>query len=249
MNINYLHNRKRKKTGKILCIYRKIQIQNLMLFPKILSYYLCQMNRFFVLILIGFGSCQVPISFPNIENGDLLFVGNSQGNLSKAIDEVTQTDKSTNFSHIAMVEKSGKNIWVLHAAPEKGSERIRLKKFLKTQKKDGSQIDIYRIKKEFHPDFDRAIQKAKSMLDKPYNFSYILSDTAYYCSDFVYRSFENDSIFEMNPMTFKNPGETDFNPTWVEFYKKQNLEIPEGKPGCNPNGMAASEKLERIGRL
>ncbi len=249
MIINNLQIEQQQKTGKILCIYRKIQIQNLMLFPKILSYYLCQMNRCLILFLIVLGSCQVPHFSQSPENGDLLFVGNSTGNLSKSIDEVTQTTKGTNFSHIALIEKSGNEIWVLHAAPEKGSERIRLKKFLKTQKKDGSQIDIYRIKKEFHPDFDRAIQKAKSMLDKPYNFSYILSDTAYYCSDFVYRSFENDSIFEMNPMTFKNPGETEFNPTWVEFYKKQNLEIPEGKPGCNPNGMAASEKLERIGQL
>src|SRR5690606_19069251 len=238
-----------KKTGKILCMYRKIQLYNHRLSPKILSYYICQMNRILVFILIGFWSCQIPPSSQNMENGDLLFVGNSEGNLSKAIDEVTQTDNRTNFSHIALVEKSGKNIWVLHAAPEKGSERIKLKEFLKTQKKDGSQIEIYRIKKEFHPDFDLAIQKAKSMLGKPYNFSYILSDTAYYCSDFVYHSFENDSIFEMNPMTFKNPGETALNPIWVELYKKQNLEIPEGKPGCNPNGMADSEKLERIGRL
>ncbi len=207
------------------------------------------MKWIFGLIFLTIISCQTQTFTQQLENGDLLFVGNSAGNLSKAIDEVTQTDNQTNFSHIALVEKSGKNIWVLHAAPENGSERIRLKKFLKTQKKDGSQIEIYRIKKEFHPDFDRALQKAKSMLGKPYNFSYILSDTAYYCSDFVYHSFENDSIFEMNPMTFKNPGETEFNPIWVEFYKKQNLEIPEGKPGCNPNGMSASEKLERIGRL
>ena len=87
------------------------------------------------------------------------------------------------------------------------------------------------------------------MLGKPYNYSYILSDTAYYCSDFVYHSFEKDSIFEMNPMTFKNPGETEFNSGWIAFYKNQNLEIPEGEPGCNPNGMAASEKLEPIGSL
>lgn len=201
---------------------------------------------FIFLILI---SCQNQNFQTLLQNGDLLFVGNSTGNLSKAIDEVTQTNQGTNFSHIAIVEKSDSKIWVLHAAPKNGSERISLHEFVKNEKKDGSVIEVYRIKNEFQPDFSSALKKAKSMLGKPYNFTYVLSDTAYYCSDFVYHSFEKDSIFQMDPMTFKNPGEEEFNPGWIEFYKKLNMEIPEGKPGCNPNGMAASEKLERIGRL
>lgn len=197
-------------------------------------------------LLITF-SCQTS-NIP-LKNGDLLFVGNSSGNLSKAIDEVTKTEKSTNFSHIALVEKSGKDIWVLHAAPQNGSERISLEEFKNYAKKDSSEIVIYRIKKEFKPDFENAVSEAKTMLGKPYNFTYILSDSAYYCSDFVYNSFEKDSIFEMNPMTFKNPQTNEFHPTWIQFYEKQNLEIPEGEPGCNPNGMAASEKLNLIGIL
>lgn len=207
------------------------------------------MKRIFLFVLFAIFSCQVYQPSENLRNGDLLLVGSSGGNLSEAINAVTQTSKKTNYSHIAMVEKSGNDIWVLHASTENGSERIPLKKFIKNQKENDVQIDIYRIKNEYSPDFDQAIIKAKSMLGKPYNYSYILSDTAYYCSDFVYHSFEKDSIFEMNPMTFKNPGETEFNSGWIAFYKNQNLEIPEGKPGCNPNGMAASEKLEPIGSL
>jgi len=205
-------------------------------------------NLFYIFLLIFFISCTGKKEFP-FQNGDLLFVGNSSGNLSKAIDEVTQTGKNTNYSHIALVEKQGNEIWILHAAPKNGSERISLKEFIQEEKNDGSVIDIYRIKNEFRPDFDAAIQKAKTMLGKPYNFTYVLSDSAYYCSDFVYHSFEKDSIFEMNPMTFKNPGEENFNQGWIEFYQNLNMEIPEGKPGCNPNGMAASDKLERIGRM
>lgn len=197
------------------------------------------------LILISVLSCSTHKIA--LKNGDLLFVGNSSGNLSKAIDEVTKTTKSTNFSHIALVEKSGKDIWVLHAAPENGSERIKWDQFIDYARKDSSEIVVYRIKKEFKPDFENAISEAKKMLGKPYNFTYILSDSAYYCSDFVYHSFEKDSIFEMNPMTFKNPETEEFHPTWIEFYQKQNLEIPEGEPGCNPNGMAASDKLDWIG--
>lgn len=184
-----------------------------------------------------------------MENGDLLFLENASGNLSKAIDEVTQTENATNYSHIALVEKSGEEIWVLHAAPEKGSERISLEDFKKYAENDSSQIIIYRIKKLHQSDFHKAVSQAKAMLGKPYNFTYILSDTAYYCSDFIHNAFLQDSVFHMEPMTFKDPETRQFHPTWIEFYQKQGIEIPEGMPGCNPNGMAASEKLEKLGRL
>lgn len=198
---------------------------------------------------VSIAVAQPKLSVTELENGDLLFEGNSTGNLSKAINQVTQTGTNTNFSHIALVEKTATEIWVLHAAPENGSERILLSTFLDEVKKDNAILVVYRIKQEFNPNYKRAITKAKSMLGKPYNFTYVLSDSAYYCSDFVFRAFEDDSIFEMKPMTFKNQNDSNFNESWIEFYKKLKMEIPEGKPGCNPNGMANSEKLTRIGQL
>lgn len=198
---------------------------------------------------VSIAVAQPKLNVTELENGDLLFEGNSTGNLSRAINQVTQTGTNTNFSHIALVEKTATEIWVLHAAPENGSERILLSTFLDEVRKDNAILVVYRIKQEFNPNYKRAISKAKSMLGKPYNFTYVLSDSAYYCSDFVFRAFEDDSIFEMKPMTFKNQNDSNFNESWIEFYKKLKMEIPEGKPGCNPNGMANSEKLTRIGQL
>lgn len=184
-----------------------------------------------------------------LKNGDLLFLDQSIGNLSEAITAVTQTDKVTDYSHIALVEKTDQEIWVLHAAPENGSERISLQDFLTYAKKDSSTVVAYRIKPEIHFDASRAIQKAQQMLGKPYNYSYILTDTAYYCSDFVYRAFEEDNIFTLEPMTFKDPISGTIHPTWVSHYEKMGLQVPEGLLGCNPNGMAASAKIEKIGIL
>lgn len=186
--------------------------------------------------------------FP-LENGDILFIGETSTDLSKAITEVTQTELKTNYSHMGIVEKSGNEYWFIHAAPQNGSERIKLEDYLKEEKKHSKIIDVYRIKSEFPSDKELAIKRAKEMLGKPYNFTYSLTDTAYYCSDFVYHAFAEDSIFEMNPMTFKNPGEEEFNQGWVSYYQKLGVEIPEGELGCNPNGMAASEKLIKVGTL
>jgi hypothetical protein len=48
-------------------------------------------------------------------------------------------------------------------------------------------------------------------------------------------------------MTFKDPATGGYYPGWVDYYAKLGVAIPEGEPGCNPNGMAASAKLECLG--
>lgn len=183
-----------------------------------------------------------------IKTGDLLFRETVSSNLSQAIDQVTQTSKQTHFSHIGIAVVKHDSVFVLHASPNGGTCKIRLNEFLHPEG-DSVHVVVYRLKKLYQSAIPKAIKNANSLLGKPYNFSYILSDSSHYCSEFIYRAFESDSIFKLNPMTFKDPATGEFAPTWVEYYKKLGLEIPEGQPGCNPNGMAASDKIERIGEL
>jgi hypothetical protein len=110
-------------------------------------------------------------------------------------------------------------------------------------------VIAYRLKEDWQKAIPAAIQKAHSMLGKPYNFSFVLSDAAHYCSEFIYLAFAADSVFKLEPMTFKDPKTGAFPAAWVEYYQKMGIEIPEGKPGCNPNGLAASEKLENRGEI
>lgn len=200
------------------------------------------MNLLAILGLTTFGQSL------KIKTGDLLFRESVSSNLSQAIDQVTQTNKQTHFSHIGIADIEHDSTFVLHASPNGGTCKITLNEFLNPEG-DSVHVIVYRLKKPYQSAIPKAIKKAKSLLGKPYNFSYILSDTSHYCSEFVYRAFESDSIFKLNPMTFKNPSTGEFAPTWVEYYKKLGLEIPEGQPGCNPNGMATSDKIERIGEL
>jgi hypothetical protein len=137
---------------------------------------------------------------------------------------------------------------VLHASPEGGTCIISLQEFLHP-KGDSVRVIAYRLKEEWQKAIPSAIKNAHQMLGKPYNFSYILSDTAHYCSEFIYLAFAADSVFKLEPMTFKDPKTGSFPQAWVEYYQKMGLKIPEGKPGCNPNGLAASDKLERLGKI
>jgi len=203
---------------------------------------------FLFFFLIGLLACVHPEPQIKLQSGDLLFREKSSENISEAIDRVTQTSGATHFSHVGLVEVTDTGIVVLHAYPEGGTCMVSLRTF--THPKGDSVLTIaYRLKPEWQKVVPSAIKKARLLLGKPYNFSYILSDTAYYCSDFVYRAFAADSVFKLNPMTFKDPKTGAFTPDWIAYYQKMNLEVPEGKPGCNPNGLAASDKLERLERV
>lgn len=184
-----------------------------------------------------------------LENGDLLFVTAKATGLSGAINNVTRKQENASFDHIGILEKNRTGNFVLHAAPEGGSRKQKLKDFLKDQKNNGQRVIVYRLKAYYKKAVPTAVHKANSMLGKPYNFNYILDENSYYCSDFVERAFRDDGIFKLEPMTFIDPETGKTNVFWEEFYQKKNLKVPEGKPGCNPNGLAASDKLDRVMEL
>jgi len=185
----------------------------------------------------------------DLKNGDLLFVTAKATGLSGAINNVTQKQENASFDHIGILEKAKNEVFVLHAAPKGGSQKQILREFLKDQADDGQKVIVYRLKKQYQNAIPAALERAESMVGKPYNFNYILDENSYYCSDFIERAFRKDAVFKLEPMTFIDPKTGKTNDFWEEFYKKKNLKVPEGEPGCNPNGLAASDKLERIREL
>lgn len=185
----------------------------------------------------------------NLKNGDLIFVGAEKANLSGAINRVTQKRDSIAFDHIGIIEKGHDATFVLHASSKRGTIRENILAFYQTQKTADNKIMVYRLKDSFQYAIPAALLSAKKMMGKPYNWTYILNENSYYCSDFIERSFRKDHIFKLEPMTFIYPKTGKTDDFWIDFYKKQHLEVPEGKPGCNPNGLAASDKLILLGNF
>lgn len=189
------------------------------------------------------------ISTSKLQNGDLIFVEAKQENLSGAINRVTQKSEIEKFDHIGLVEIASDGIFVLHASPKLGSNRQSFEEFYNENRASHQNMVVYRLKSKYKNAINPALQKAKTMLGKPYNWAYILNDSTYYCSDFIERAFRENSIFEQVPMNFKNPKTQQIDDFWIDFYKKLNLEVPQDKEGTNPNQLAASEKMMRIGNL
>lgn len=197
---------------------------------------------FIALVLPLLMSCGQTIEEHKFLSGDILFRGRQNTALSKAINEVTQTGRRNNYTHMGVVECSNDTVWVIHAASGKGVCKETLSQFCLSEQ-DSVTVGHYRIKKIGQEQINRAIELANACLGQAYNYSYILDDDGYYCSEFVYELFATDSIFQLNPMTFIDPVSGNFHKEWVKHYNELGIDIPEGQPGCNPNGMAASPKL------
>lgn len=181
-----------------------------------------------------------------IESGDLVFRGALGSNLSEAINDVTQTTKSTNYTHMGICDVVDGKVTVYHSDIYKGVVKESLELFMSSEDSARYNVDLYRIKNIESTQIENALSIAKSLIGEPYNTTYILEDKGYYCSEYIYELYKKDSVFKLEPMRFKNSETNTFHKGWVEHYKNLGIPIPEGKLGCNPNGMANSNTLKFI---
>ena len=183
-----------------------------------------------------------------LQNGDLIFVSTNHQGISAAIDSATNLNNQISYDHVGLLAKQGQNFQVLHA-DQAGSRAQRLSDFVQMNQKNGKKVYVYRLKQDYQHSIPQALKTAKSMLGKPYNFSYILNEQSYYCSDFVERAFRAEHIFALQPMNFKNLKTGIIDQYWINLYRKQGLEVPQDQPGTNPNDLSKSDKLQYIGQI
>lgn len=179
-----------------------------------------------------------------IQTGQLFFCAYHTGELSEAIDAVTQTEQMTHYSHMGLIERDGADTFLIHASSTRGVVREKLSEFITLDQP--SNFDIYELPNVSLAQKEQAIRLALQRLGQPYNASFIMNDQSAYCSQLVYSSFARDSVFQLEPMTFKDPKTDEFNAGWLAYFEALSMPIPEGAPGCNPNGMIANSNLRLV---
>ncbi len=186
---------------------------------------------------------------PQISTGDLVFVEARESALEKAIDDVTNTGAETHFTHVGLLSVEGEQTYIYHSSFEHGVIKERLDSFIMNHVSEGKGLYHYKHIDYDSIDFEQVLAMAKEALGTPYNYSYRPNAEGLYCSQFIYKLFATYNIFSLEPMSFKNAKDGTPNPNWVSYYKKLNLDIPEGELGCNPNGLAQSEKIKYYGQI
>ncbi|MGO1337325.1 MAG: YiiX/YebB-like N1pC/P60 family cysteine hydrolase [Leuconostoc fallax] len=185
------------------------------------------------------------MSISSYHNGDLLFVQASQQPLSQMIAQSTQnqTTVNVNYTHVAILEKSHDNFFVMHATHNKGCIRQKLTDFLHDQ---DTNVDVYRLcQKKLN--YNTIINRAKALLGSPYNTSFDPDEPGYYCSSFIYEIFKPEHFFNLIPMQF-GPRNTVL-PDWKRYYALLHLPIPNGKLGNNPNSLLQDQRFKLISQI
>lgn len=208
------------------------------------------LQAFGTLLLAGaMVACSQPEYVPR--EGDLLFQVSGTTDFSEAIALTTGDGASLQFVHVAIVALDGNEPYVVEADSRRGVTRTDWDDFLASSPvvngKPG--VVVKRLKGKFRP--GEAVDNAESHIGEGYDWHYLPDNGKMYCSELVYESYltENgEHIFTAKPMNFRNSDGVipDF---WVELFEKLGERVPEGRPGTNPNDMAAEKVLEEVFRF
>jgi len=202
------------------------------------------------LFMILFGACsqsprerEQPWCNESIATGDLLFQDIDCGPLCQAIERVTQSIRGVHFSHVAIAQWRNDSLWVLEAS--QGSVHYTLFDSFLQRSLDTlgmPKVAVARLDSDERKLLVASLQHVPEFLGKPYDDFFLPDNGRYYCSELVYELLEAEDscqqVFHMEPMTYKDPETKAIFPVWADYFKKMNMEVPEGLPGLNPGGMS-----------
>lgn len=196
-------------------------------------------------------ACRPQEESPQLQAGDLLFQDLNWGPLCDAIEAVTEGYAGRDFSHCAMVVELDGELQVVEAIGKK-VEITSIERFFQRSADTAeiSRITVGRLKRPYQHLIPDASKFALDQVAEPYDTLFLMNNGGWYCSELIYESFKvansSQAIFDLAPMTFKDPNTQDFFPAWVDYYNDLGAPIPEGKPGLNPGSISRSDKIDII---
>lgn len=172
---------------------------------------------------------------------DLLFFSD-RGGMGDAISESTGR-----YTHVAIVERAGEEVWIIDATPRYGVSRRLLDTLA-----DGVP-DVYRLAEGLAADTALVLGMARALLGQPYDHAFLPGNGAQYCSELVYESYvrvdmaagDTIRLFEAAPMNWRN-AKGKLPRYWRRHFRRLGMAVPEGEPGTNPSDMARSPLLRRV---
>lgn len=187
-----------------------------------------------------------------LKEGDLLFQDVDCGPFCDAVEKVTFGIGNAKFSHIGLVVSNTAGELVVLEAVSKGVILTPVDTFLNRSfdVKNNPKVVVGRLKSGYAHLVEAAVEAAYLRLGKPYDEIFDIENDKYYCSELVYLAFKEanngKAVFQLQPMTFKDPDTNQPFSIWVDYYEKLGEPIPEGQPGLNPGGISRSDFLEMV---
>lgn len=189
-------------------------------------------HTYIILLLISSLGC-FPATSQDFKDCDLIFQIEGDSDFSKAISSATAANDSIRVVHVGIIEVLPEGVFVIEANPQSGVRSIPLSDF--THNKSDSKFCIV---KRLNIDFpaQKVLENAKSHIGEPYDWAYLPDNGKMYCSELVQVAFLDNRgmpIFPTEPMNFKDPS-GNYPEFWVKLFEEQEMAIPQGVPGTNP---------------
>lgn len=185
-----------------------------------------------------------------LKAGDLIFQDLDCGDMCTAIEAVTEGYHNRDFSHMGMVSVMPNGKYYVLESIGKGVQETELEDFLK---RSTHKHLVARMKKPYRKLIPAAVAFCQSKVGGAYDDEFLYNNGKYYCSELIYDAFksanEGQPLFQLYPMTYKDPATGSFYPVWESYFRNLRVSIPEGLPGCNPGGMSTSDKIKVLGDL
>ncbi len=207
-------------------------------------------NILYIILICNLLICCKKNSF-QLKEGDLLFQKWSESDFAKAINKVTEGYADNDFAHIGMIITEKDSLLVFEATQKNGVSLTSITEFLNASRDEKGKplVAVGRIKPHLNAELPEINNWVLSHLDKPYDTLFTYGNDKFYCSELIHDAFNlnaREEIFELAPMTFKDPETGHFFPIWIDYFEKNNAPIPEGEPGINPGLMSRSAKIDIV---
>ncbi len=186
----------------------------------------------------------------SFKEGDLFFQDQDCGQFCTAIEKVTEGYMGSKLSHVGVLVKFD-NSWKILEAGSEGVVLTAVDTFLNRSHDESGdpKVLVGRIKNLDTNLLSTAKTVALSLVGKPYDDYFNISNDMYYCSELLYEAFRNingQPIFELQPMTFKDPATNETAEVWEDYFNELGHPIPEGELGLNPGAMSTSANVDIV---
>ncbi len=188
----------------------------------------------------------------NLKEGDLLFQDGDCGSFCEAIEKVTHGINGARLSHVGIVIQGAQSEYAILEAVSKGVVETPIDTFLNRSfdANGHPKVLVGRLKEGQQKLIKPAIQSALQHRGKAYDEVFDINNDKLYCSELLYFAFKEANggtpIFQLRPMTYKDPETKKTFPVWLDYFKKLEKFIPEGQPGLNPGSMSRSIYLDIV---
>ncbi len=188
------------------------------------------------------------------QSGDILFQDTECGAVCDAIRGVTEGFRGAEINHCGVYAEADGVAYVLEAITPRVVARKAAEFLGRTVDHRGRpRVMVGRINPEHHSLRPAALAWMWAQIGRPYDIAYLPDDRALYCSELVVKGFRHANggqpFLPEVPMSFRDPVTDEILGSWVVYFERLGMDVPDGVIGSNPATLSLSEKLHVMAQL